>query len=184
MRVGLLLLLLAADFPACVFQAVGATTPAFTALLGWLLYRQTEARRVYLALVPVVGGIIITSGFEPSFHAAGLMFCVGATCARAYKSLLQVLGTRRPLAAQNLTLLDASLWHRQGQVVQLSAGSRRGSKYLVTRPWAQNPECAERRLGLPRNALCDPGALLRAREWLCRVWQGPDLKRPRCGRKQ
>ena len=71
-------------------QAVGATTPAFTALLGFLLYRHTETKRVYCALIPVVAGIVITSGFEPSFRAAGLMFCVAATCARAYKSLLQV----------------------------------------------------------------------------------------------
>lgn len=77
-----------------MWQAVGATTPAFTALLGWLFYRHTETKRVYFALIPVVAGIVITSGFEPSFHAAGLMFCVAATCARAYKSLLQVRRAR------------------------------------------------------------------------------------------
>ena len=71
-------------------QAVGATTPAFTVLLGWLAYGHTETHRVCCALIPVVLGIVITSGFEPSFHIIGLLFLLSSTAARAYKSLLQV----------------------------------------------------------------------------------------------
>lgn len=87
-------------------QAVGATTPAFTALLGWLLYSQLESKRVYCALIPVVAGIVITSGFEPSFHATGLMFCIGATCARAYKSLLQVCRPQASLLIWNCAVFS------------------------------------------------------------------------------
>ena len=46
-------------------QAIGATTPAFTALLGFLLFRQREAGRTYLTLIPIVLGIVIASNAEP-----------------------------------------------------------------------------------------------------------------------
>ena len=71
-------------------QAVGATTPAFTVLLAWLINGHMESYRVCCALIPVVTGIVITSGFEPSFHVVGLLFLLASTAARAYKSLLQV----------------------------------------------------------------------------------------------
>jgi hypothetical protein len=37
-------------------QAIGATTPFFTAVLGFLLLAERETPMVYLSLVPVVGG--------------------------------------------------------------------------------------------------------------------------------
>ena len=45
-------------------QAIGATTPAFTALLGYMIGHQRESRTVYLSLVPVVVGVVIASGAE------------------------------------------------------------------------------------------------------------------------
>lgn len=50
--------------PTCPCQAIGATTPAFTALLGYMIGHQRESRTVYLSLVPVVVGVVIASGAE------------------------------------------------------------------------------------------------------------------------
>ncbi|XP_020266043.1 probable sugar phosphate/phosphate translocator At3g11320 [Asparagus officinalis] len=44
---------------------------------------------LYLALVRVATGVIIASGGEPSFHLFGFIMCIGATAARALKSVLQ-----------------------------------------------------------------------------------------------
>ncbi|XP_034570113.1 probable sugar phosphate/phosphate translocator At3g11320 [Setaria viridis] len=48
-----------------------------------------EILTTYDALVPVVTGIIITVGGEPSFHLFGFIMCVGATAGRALKTVLQ-----------------------------------------------------------------------------------------------
>lgn len=71
-------------------QAVGATTPAFTAALSFLMVNARESSRTYAALLPVVIGIVIATGAEPSFNLAGFGAAVTATGARAFKSVLQV----------------------------------------------------------------------------------------------
>ncbi|GLT62410.1 hypothetical protein SLA2020_350510 [Shorea laevis] len=70
-------------------QAIGATTPFFTAVFAYVVSSKKEAWLTYLALVPVVAGVIIASGGEPSFHLFGFIMCVSATAARALKSVLQ-----------------------------------------------------------------------------------------------
>ncbi|XP_050381712.1 probable sugar phosphate/phosphate translocator At3g10290 isoform X2 [Argentina anserina] len=70
-------------------QAVGATTPFFTALFAYLATLKREAWVTYAALVPVVTGVVIASGGEPSFHLFGFVICIIATAARAFKSVLQ-----------------------------------------------------------------------------------------------
>ncbi|XP_062005424.1 UDP-URONIC ACID TRANSPORTER 1 isoform X1 [Rosa rugosa] len=77
-------------------QAVGATTPFFTALFAYLATLKREAWVTYAALVPVVTGVVIASGEflgswqgEPSFHFFGFVMCISATAARAFKSVLQ-----------------------------------------------------------------------------------------------
>lgn len=70
-------------------QAVGATTPFFTALFAYLMTFKREAWVTYAALVPVVTGVVIASGGEPGFHWFGFIMCVSATAARAFKSVLQ-----------------------------------------------------------------------------------------------
>ncbi|MFS8002801.1 hypothetical protein Hanom_Chr13g01206371 [Helianthus anomalus] len=42
-----------------------------------------------LTLVPVITGVVIASGGEPGFHLFGFIMCIGATAARALKSVLQ-----------------------------------------------------------------------------------------------
>ncbi|EFJ15928.1 hypothetical protein SELMODRAFT_85074 [Selaginella moellendorffii] len=75
--------------PVSFNQAVGATTPFFTAVFAYLMTLKREAWVTYLTLVPVVTGVIIASGGEPSFHLYGFIMCVSATAARALKSVLQ-----------------------------------------------------------------------------------------------
>ncbi|XP_076914380.1 putative sugar phosphate/phosphate translocator At3g11320 [Bidens hawaiensis] len=75
--------------PVSFTQAVGATTPFFTAVFAYVMTVKREAWLTYLTLVPVVTGVVIASGGEPSFHLFGFIMCIGATAARALKSVLQ-----------------------------------------------------------------------------------------------
>ncbi|XVF75758.1 hypothetical protein PTKIN_Ptkin13bG0212900 [Pterospermum kingtungense] len=75
--------------PVSFNQAVGATTPFFTALFAYLMTFKREAWVTYAALVPVVTGVVIASGGEPGFHWFGFIMCISATAARAFKSVLQ-----------------------------------------------------------------------------------------------
>ncbi|WJX43069.1 GDP-mannose transporter gonst3 [Trifolium repens] len=52
-------------------------------------YRKREAWVTYATLLPVVAGVIIATGGEPSFHLFGFIICVSSTAARAFKSVLQ-----------------------------------------------------------------------------------------------
>ncbi|KAM0841926.1 hypothetical protein ACQ4PT_058698 [Festuca glaucescens] len=75
--------------PVSFNQAVGATTPFFTALIAYAIAARREAGATYAALIPVVAGVVIATGGEPSFHLFGFIMCVGATAGRALKTVLQ-----------------------------------------------------------------------------------------------
>ncbi|PKA63299.1 putative sugar phosphate/phosphate translocator [Apostasia shenzhenica] len=88
--------------PVSFNQAVGATTPFFTAVFSYIMTVRREAWITYVTLIPVVTGVIIASGKgiiahlvklgdegEPSFHLFGFIMCIGATAARALKSVVQ-----------------------------------------------------------------------------------------------
>ena len=71
-------------------QAIGATTPAATALFALALLRTAERAVTYVTLLPIMAGIVLATGFEPSFHTLGFLTAVGACGARAFKAVLQV----------------------------------------------------------------------------------------------
>ena len=71
-------------------QAIGATTPAWTAILAWCILGIRETMMTYSALLPLMIGVVINTGFEPSFNLIGFTACAIATCARALKSVMQV----------------------------------------------------------------------------------------------
>ena len=75
--------------PVSFNQAIGATTPAFTALLAAIMLGHRESKEVYLSLIPVVVGIIIASGAEPMFDLVGFLAALMATAGRGLKSVLQ-----------------------------------------------------------------------------------------------
>ncbi|KAG8484805.1 hypothetical protein CXB51_021342 [Gossypium anomalum] len=65
--------------PVSFNQAVGATTPFFTAVFAVVMTSKREGWITYVTLG------------EPLFHLFGFMMCIGATAARALKSVLQGL---------------------------------------------------------------------------------------------
>ncbi|XP_057754783.1 probable sugar phosphate/phosphate translocator At3g11320 isoform X1 [Arachis stenosperma] len=75
--------------PVSFNQAIGATTPFFTAVFAYFMTSKREAWVTYCTLLPVVGGVIIATGGERSFHLFGFLICVSSTAARAFKSVLQ-----------------------------------------------------------------------------------------------
>ncbi|KAL8525526.1 hypothetical protein ACS0TY_014953 [Phlomoides rotata] len=74
--------------PVSFNQAIGATMPFFTAVFTYVMTK-IESWLTYATLVPMVTGVIIASGGEPSFHLFGFLMCVGATAARALKFVVQ-----------------------------------------------------------------------------------------------
>lgn len=48
--------------PVSFNQAIGATTPFFTAVFAYLMTLKKEAWLTYVTLIPVVTGVIIASG--------------------------------------------------------------------------------------------------------------------------
>ena len=77
--------------PVSFNQAIGATTPFFTAMLAAVIQSKFESKVTYISLIPVVVGIIITTGGEPSFHMFGFLACVTGTSCRALKSVMQAV---------------------------------------------------------------------------------------------
>ncbi|CAI7777215.1 unnamed protein product [Closterium sp. NIES-54] len=77
--------------PVSFNQAIGATTPFFTAFFAYIMTFKREAWLTYAALIPVVMGVVIASGSEPSFHLYGFIICIAATAARALKTVVQGL---------------------------------------------------------------------------------------------
>ncbi|CAN0909630.1 Probable sugar phosphate/phosphate translocator At3g11320 [Linum grandiflorum] len=129
--------------PVSFTQAVGATTPFFTAVFAYLMTFKREAWLTYLTLVPVVTGVIIASGGEPSFDLFGFLMCVAATAARALKSVMQGIllsSEGEKLNSMNLLmymapvavvfLLPASLM-MEGNVVGITVALARDDSKIV-----------------------------------------------------
>lgn len=70
-------------------QAIGATTPVFTAAMTAFFLGRYERRVTYLTLIPVVVGSIIATIHEPRFHMVGFLFGLNAAWTRAARSVIQ-----------------------------------------------------------------------------------------------
>jgi drug/metabolite transporter (DMT)-like permease len=98
--------------PVSFNQAIGATTPFFTAIFAFLITCKKETAEVYLALLPVVLGIVVSTNSEPLFHLFGFLVCVGSTAGRALKSVVQgiiLTSEAEKLHSMNLLLYMAPL---------------------------------------------------------------------------
>ncbi|CAA0831502.1 Probable sugar phosphate/phosphate translocator [Striga hermonthica] len=98
--------------PVSFNQAVGATTPFFTAIFAFVITCKKESAEVYLALLPVVLGIVVASNSEPLFHLFGFLVCIGSTAGRALKSVVQGLlltSEAEKLHSMNLLLYMAPM---------------------------------------------------------------------------
>ncbi|KAJ9528133.1 hypothetical protein QJQ45_005781 [Haematococcus lacustris] len=94
--------------PVSFTQAVGSTTPFFTAVLAYIFQGTKESPLAYLALVPVMGGVVIGSGGEPAFHMLGFCLCLLATAGRAAKSVVQAILMADP--AEKMDPMSLVFW--------------------------------------------------------------------------
>lgn len=98
--------------PVSFNQAIGATTPFFTAVFAFVITCKRETGEVYFALLPVVLGIVLASNSEPLFHLFGFLVCVGSTAGRALKSVVQgiiLTSESEKLHSMNLLLYMAPM---------------------------------------------------------------------------
>ncbi|GAV91760.1 EamA domain-containing protein/TPT domain-containing protein [Cephalotus follicularis] len=129
--------------PVSFNQAIGATTPFFTAIFAFLITCKKESAEVYCALLPVVFGIVLASNSEPLFHLFGFLVCVGSTAGRALKSVVQgiiltseaeklhslnLLLYMAPMAA--LILLPFTLYI-EGNVAAITIENAKGDWFIV-----------------------------------------------------
>lgn len=77
--------------PISFNQAIGATTPFFTAIFAFFLQGIREIALTYATLIPIATGVVVASGGEPLFHLLGFFCCVLATAGRALKSVVQAI---------------------------------------------------------------------------------------------
>lgn len=75
--------------PVSFTQAIGTTTPFFTAIFAFFVQGVVETRLTYLTLLPVAGGVVIATGGEPLFNIIGFVAAVLATAGRALKTVVQ-----------------------------------------------------------------------------------------------
>lgn len=129
--------------PISFNQAIGATTPFFTAIFAFVITCKKESAEVYLALVPVVLGIVLASNSEPLFHLFGFLMCIGSTAGRALKSVVQGLlltSEAERLHSMNLLLYMAPMaamillpftLYIEGNVFAVTAEKARGDGFMV-----------------------------------------------------
>lgn len=129
--------------PVSFNQAIGATTPFFTAIFAFLITCKKESAEVYLALLPVVLGIVLASNSEPLFHLFGFLICVGSTAGRALKSVVQgilLTSESEKLHSMNLLLYMAPMaamillpfsLYIEGNVLAVTMEKSRGDWFIV-----------------------------------------------------
>ena len=83
---------------------VGATTPFFVSLLGFLLFNDVHHWRVYASLIPIVGGILLSTYYEGNLSVVGFLFIVTATFFRGFRTVFQghLLAGEEKLDSPNL----------------------------------------------------------------------------------
>ncbi|KAB2088753.1 hypothetical protein ES319_A03G019700v1 [Gossypium barbadense] len=129
--------------PVSFNQAIGATTPFFTAIFAFIITCKMESVKVYFALLPVVFGIVLATNSEPLFNLFGFLVCIGSTAARALKSVVQgILLTNEaeklhsmnlllymaPMAA--LILLPFSLYN-EGNVARITLEKAKTDSFII-----------------------------------------------------
>ncbi|KAL3504160.1 hypothetical protein ACH5RR_034001 [Cinchona calisaya] len=74
--------------PVSFMQTIKSFTPATTVLLQWLIWRKYFDWRIWASLVPIVGGILLTSITELSFNAFGFLAALFGCLATSTKTIL------------------------------------------------------------------------------------------------
>jgi drug/metabolite transporter (DMT)-like permease len=86
-------------------QALAASTPAFTAAAGVVILGKRERTKIWLTLVPVMGGAMLAAGGEPRFHLLGVCLVFASNVTRGVKSCLQELLLNKDAGLDSMSLL-------------------------------------------------------------------------------
>eukprot|EP01112_Ceratiomyxa_fruticulosa_P012178 TRINITY_DN3361_c0_g1_i2.p1 TRINITY_DN3361_c0_g1~~TRINITY_DN3361_c0_g1_i2.p1 ORF type:complete len:328 (-),score=45.02 TRINITY_DN3361_c0_g1_i2:53-1036(-) len=57
--------------PVSFMQTVKSSVPAFTVILQILFFNKTFSRRIYLSMIPIVGGVVVASYTEVNYNHLG-----------------------------------------------------------------------------------------------------------------
>uniref|UniRef100_A0A1D1Z9U0 UDP-galactose transporter 1 n=1 Tax=Anthurium amnicola TaxID=1678845 RepID=A0A1D1Z9U0_9ARAE len=74
--------------PVSFMQTIKSFTPATTVILQWLVWRRHFDWRIWASLVPIVGGILLTSVTELSFNMLGFCAALFGCLATSTKTIL------------------------------------------------------------------------------------------------
>ncbi|XP_057444933.1 UDP-galactose transporter 1-like [Lotus japonicus] len=74
--------------PVSFMQTIKSFTPATTVLLQWLVWRKSFDSRIWASLIPIVGGILLTSMTELSFNMFGFCAALVGCLATSTKTIL------------------------------------------------------------------------------------------------
>ncbi|KAG8480815.1 hypothetical protein CXB51_025546 [Gossypium anomalum] len=74
--------------PVSFMQTIESFTPATTVILQWLVWRKYFNLRIWASLIPIVGGILLTSITELSFNMFGFCAALFGCLATSTKTIL------------------------------------------------------------------------------------------------
>ncbi|CAK8570333.1 unnamed protein product [Lathyrus sativus] len=74
--------------PVSFMQTIKSFTPATTVVLQWLVWRKYFDWRIWASLIPIVGGILLTSITELSFNMLGFCAALFGCLATSTKTIL------------------------------------------------------------------------------------------------
>ncbi|TYI28579.1 hypothetical protein ES332_A05G254500v1 [Gossypium tomentosum] len=74
--------------PVSFMQTIKSFTPATTVILQWLVWRKYFDWRIWASLIPIVGGILLTSITELSFNMFGFCAALFGCLATSTKTIL------------------------------------------------------------------------------------------------
>ncbi|KAG6784172.1 hypothetical protein POTOM_009858 [Populus tomentosa] len=74
--------------PVSFMQTIKSFTPATTVVLQWLVWRKHFDWRIWASLIPIVGGILLTSVTELSFNMFGFCAALFGCLATSTKTIL------------------------------------------------------------------------------------------------